>query len=93
VIINDDRWSFGTLSPWPRPLDEFRHFEVNHETGHWLGLGHPCVGGPCAPRGQLAPVMMQQPKGLFGDLPNCWPLPSERQRVASARGLSILPPP
>src|SRR5207302_3662655 len=35
VIINDDRWSFGTLSPWPRPLDEFRHFEVNHETGHW----------------------------------------------------------
>ncbi|HSS10135.1 MAG TPA: DUF3152 domain-containing protein [Acidimicrobiales bacterium] len=90
VIINDDRWSFGALSFWPASLDEFRHFEVNHETGHWLGLPHPCMGGPCVPPGQLAPVMMQQPKGLFGDLPNWWPLPSERQRVAAARGLPIL---
>jgi ribosomal protein L24E len=93
VIINDDRWSFGALASWPASLDEFRHFEVNHETGHWLGLPHPCMGGPCVPPGQLAPVMMQQPKGLFGDLPNWWPLPSERQLVAGPRGLPILPAP
>jgi hypothetical protein len=88
VIINDDRWSFGAVAPWPAPLDDFRTLEINHETGHWLGLPHPCLGGPCAPPGQLAPVMMQQSKGLFGDLPNWWPLPSERLTVASARGLS-----
>ncbi|MDQ6614455.1 MAG: DUF3152 domain-containing protein [Actinomycetota bacterium] len=88
VIINDDRWSFGSLAPWPGSLDDFRTFEINHETGHWLGLPHPCMGGPCAPPGQLAPVMMQQPKGLFGDLPNWWPLPSELGTVAAARGLS-----
>jgi hypothetical protein len=93
VIINDDRWSFGALAPWPASLDEFRYFEVNHETGHWLGLPHPCMGGPCVPPGQLAPVMMQQPKGLFGDLPNWWPFPSERQRIAGPRGLPIRPAP
>jgi hypothetical protein len=89
VLINDDRWSFGSLAPWPAGLENFRSFEVNHETGHWLGLPHPCRGGPCVPPGQLAPIMMQQPKGLFGDLANWWPLPSERQRVAAARGLPI----
>jgi hypothetical protein len=97
VIVNDDRWAGGSPS-WPGSVDDYRHMVVNHETGHWLGLHHPCEGGPCVPPGQLAPVMMQQSKGLYGDLPNPWPLPSERQRVADARGVPVLsgsqgPPP
>jgi hypothetical protein len=46
---------------------------VNHETGHWLGHGHLGCGGA----GRLAPVMMQQSKGLDGCKHNPWPLASE----------------
>jgi hypothetical protein len=72
VIINDDRFTSG--SPyWPGALDDYRALVVNHETGHWLGLGHRGCPGP----GQLAPVMQQQSKGLDGCAPNPWPTPSE----------------
>jgi len=50
---------------------------LNHETGHWFGLGHASCGGA----GKPAPVMMQQSKGLFGCKPNPWPLPGEIARV------------
>jgi hypothetical protein len=46
---------------------------VNHETGHWLGLGH----AGCPGRGRLAPVMMQQSKGLGGCRFN--PFPTSRE--------------
>jgi hypothetical protein len=72
VIINDDRFTGG--SPyWPGSVDDYRDMVVNHETGHWLGLGHRT----CPAAGAAAPVMMQQSKGLGGCVANPWPTPSE----------------
>jgi len=76
VIINDDRFLGG--SPyWPGPVAEYRHLVVNHETGHFLGLGHAGCPGP----GSLAPVMQQQSKGLDGCAPNAWPTAGELAAV------------
>ncbi|MGH3348711.1 MAG: DUF3152 domain-containing protein [Nocardioides sp.] len=75
VIINQLRWRHASPS-WNRankPLRSYRHMVVNHETGHWLGHGHLACGGDR----RLAPVMMQQSKGLDGCRHNPWPLPSE----------------
>jgi predicted Zn-dependent protease len=44
---------------------------VNHEVGHYLGLGH--VG--CPKKGAKAPVMMQQSISLGGCVPEAWPYP------------------
>lgn len=76
VIINQTRWRHASPA-WNAaklPLRAYRHMVVNHETGHWLG--HPHRG--CPGRGRLAPVMMQQSKGLGGCTFNPFPLPSER---------------
>ena len=79
VIINEDRWRHGT--PYFKSaggnLRQYRAMVVNHETGHWFGLGHASCGG----NGQPAPVMMQQSKGLYGCKPNPWPLPGEVARA------------
>jgi 5-hydroxyisourate hydrolase-like protein (transthyretin family) len=79
VVINQDRWRWGT--PYFRSsggtLREYRAMVVNHETGHWFGLGHAGCGG----RGRPAPVMMQQSKGLHGCEPNGWPLAGEVARA------------
>jgi hypothetical protein len=75
VVINQMRWLRATPS-WndaDKPRRGYRHMVVNHETGHWLGHGHLGCGG----KGELAPVMMQQSKGLDGCKHNPWPLPSE----------------
>jgi hypothetical protein len=64
VIINQDRWKHASPA-WNAArlaLRDYRHMVVNHETGHWLGLGHASCPGP----GRKAPVMMQQSKGLGG---------------------------
>jgi hypothetical protein len=79
VIINEDRWRRGTpyFKKSGGTLREYRAMVVNHETGHWFGLGHASCGGA----GQLAPLMMQQSKGLYVCKPNPWPLPGEIARA------------
>ena len=76
VVINQDRWQKATPS-WNKAkgsLRNYRHMVVNHETGHWFGRGH----ASCGDKGELAPVMQQQSKGLGGCRFNPWPLASER---------------
>ncbi|MCW2796891.1 DUF3152 domain-containing protein [Nocardioides sp.] len=71
VIINQERWKHASPA-WNAAhgsLRDYRHMVVNHETGHWLGLGHAGCPGP----GRPAPVMMQQSKGLGGCHFNPWP--------------------
>lgn len=68
VVVNLKRWVKGS----PRfdgPIHEYRALIVNHEMGHFLGYTHQTCAGP----GQLAPVMMQQIKGLHGCVANAWP--------------------
>jgi hypothetical protein len=55
---------------------------IDHETGHWIGFGHSY----CSGAGRLAPVMMQQSKGLLGCATNPWPLPGE---LVAARGTIV----
>jgi len=78
VVINQLRWRHASPA-WNRAgrsVRDYRHLVVNHETGHWLGLGH----AGCHRRGR-APVMMQQSKGTGGCRFNPWPLPWEATAV------------
>jgi hypothetical protein len=76
VVINAARWAHG--SPYfTGSLLDYREMVVDHETGHWLGLGHAY----CRRGGALAPVMQQQSKGMQGCRPNPWPLPREIRAV------------
>ena len=79
VIINQERWKHASPA-WNHAglaLRDYRHMVVNHETGHWLGLGH--AGRPA--RGAKAPVMMPQSKGTAGCRLNPWPLPREAAAI------------
>lgn len=86
VLINLDRWRYATPS-WNQSKRAYRSFVINHEVGHWLGLGHAGCGGA----GRPAPVMMQQSKGLYGCRHNAWPLEGERAQVAAMRGGTAWP--
>jgi hypothetical protein len=73
VVINEDRWLTGSPA-WTGAggsLRDYRHMVVNHETGHWLGLGHV----NCAAPGSAATIMQQQSMDLQGCTPNPWPQP------------------
>lgn len=86
VVINDERWRTGTPS-WPA-VREYRHYVLNHELGHWLGLGH----ASCPAAGAAAPVMQQQSKGLGGCRSSTWPSDAERRAAAGRAGVQVRPP-
>lgn len=69
VVVNIDRWLYATPSYSTMSLDDYRSYVVNHEVGHYIGLGHRQCGGD----GQLAPVMQQQTLDLQNCQPNVWP--------------------
>lgn len=71
AMLNLDRWLTG-VSPHHTDLSVYRPYLVSHEFGHGLGFGH--VG--CPAPGALAPVMMQQSKGLGACVANGWPYPN-----------------
>ncbi|HRI95046.1 MAG TPA: DUF3152 domain-containing protein [Nocardioides sp.] len=89
VIINQDRWKNASPA-WNAAhlaLRDYRHMVVNHETGHWLGLGHAQCPGP----GRLAPVMQQQSKGLQGCRFNPFPTAHEiASRTPRGRAMAYL---
>jgi hypothetical protein len=76
IIVNETRWQEGALPGVmdETPIAEYRKMVVNHEVGHWLGHH---AHSPCPGEGLLAPLMMQQSKGLDGCLFNPYPLPGE----------------
>ena len=72
VVLNAKRWLLGVDS-YGSDLSNYRRSLVNHEFGHALGRTHVHCPGP----GRLAPVMMQQTKGLGGCRKNPWPQATE----------------
>ncbi|WP_149181058.1 DUF3152 domain-containing protein [Streptomyces sp. TRM49041] len=69
VVVNLKRWMLGSPTFSGTPA-EYRHLIINHEIGHEIGIRtHMACPGP----GRLAPVMMQQIKGLKGCVSNAWP--------------------
>ena len=70
AVLNARRWLTGAAA-YGGQLEAYRTYLVNHEVGHVLGQGH----ASCPGAGQVAPVMLQQTKGLDGCAPGPWPFP------------------
>ena len=70
AVINSMRWLRGA-DAYRGALPEYRQYVVNHEVGHTLGHGH----ATCPGRGEDAPVMMQQTKGVGACRAVPWPYP------------------
>ncbi|MEU4882009.1 DUF3152 domain-containing protein [Streptomyces althioticus] len=76
VVVNLRRWAEGSPT-FDGPIHDYRALIINHEVGHFLGHSHMTCGG----EGRLAPVMMQQIKGLNGCVANAWPYDEEGDLV------------
>jgi hypothetical protein len=70
AVINLARWATA-VPHYDGDVATYRHYVVNHEVGHALGMGHV----DCPGAGQVAPVMLQQTLGLDGCVKNAWPYP------------------
>lgn len=68
AVLNVERWKAG-VPHWSASLEEYRAYLINHEVGHYLGMGHLV----CPSAGEPAPVMQQQSIDLMGCEPNGWP--------------------
>lgn len=81
VFINDERWR-NASGAWSASRRAYRHYVINHEVGHFLGLEKH---RRCPEPGTLAPVMQQQSISLQGCRPNPWPTPAEVRAAAAAQ--------
>jgi Protein of unknown function (DUF3152) len=72
VVLNFMRWEMGAEA-FGDDLATYRAYLLNHEVGHRIGQSHRF----CAGKGQPAPVMAQQTKGVGGCTANGWPLEDE----------------
>jgi hypothetical protein len=70
AVLTHYRW-VKAIPDYGTDRNGYRRYLINHEVGHTLGHGHLMCPGP----GRLAPVMMQQTKGLKDCRPNSWPFP------------------
>lgn len=78
AVINLERWDHAT--PAWSALQSYRHYVINHEVGHLLGMGH---AKRCTSSGK-APLMMQQSRRRLRCEPNPWPTFHETNSVASS---------
>ncbi|MFE1961446.1 DUF3152 domain-containing protein [Streptomyces sp. NPDC059479] len=81
VVVNLRRWVLGSPT-FDGPAAEYRHLIINHEVGHEIGIHHH-LG--CSGQGRLAPVMMQQIKGLDGCVSNAWPYGEDGTYITGPR--------
>lgn len=84
VLINDRRWREATDS-WTESRRAYRHYVVNHEVGHYLGLEHR----DCGEQGRPAAVMQQQSISLQGCSANVWPRLSELREAARNQDVAL----
>lgn len=77
MVVNLRRWLLGSPT-FDGPPADYRHLIINHEVGHEIGIQQH-LGCPGA--GKLAPVMMQQIKGLDGCRANAWPYDEDGEYV------------
>lgn len=68
TVLNARRW-FSGVDSYGDDLVNYRRYLVSHEMGHYLGHQHV----DCPQPGAVAPVMVQQTKGLFGCEKGPWP--------------------
>ena len=62
-LINAARWVRGAVT-FEGDIGTYRHYVINHEVGHALGLKHVACPAP----GALAPTMMQQTFSTSNDV-------------------------
>jgi hypothetical protein len=65
MYLNSERWFYGAPKSGLK-LEDYRQYMISHEMGHILGKEHT----KCPGKGRLAPIMLQQTKGIAECIPN-----------------------